>query len=65
MCYGGDCAEVSNRVNWWDSENSVINFIVVTVIAIFLLSFDFCVICSGLVESNATVFDFMEEIIVT
>ena len=36
MCDGGDCAEVSNRVDWWDSVNSVINFsFVVTVIAIF------------------------------
>jgi len=35
MCDGGDCAEGSNRVDWWDSVNSVINFIVVTVIAIY------------------------------
>jgi hypothetical protein len=66
MCDGGDCAEVSDRFVCWDSVNSVINFIVVTVIAIFfLLSFDFCVICTGLTESNAALFDFMEEIFVT
>jgi len=38
MCDGGDCAEVSDRIDCWDSVNSVINF-VVTVIAIFLLLF--------------------------
>ena len=67
MCDGGDCAEVSDSVVWWDSVNSVISFIVVTVIAIFffLLSFDFCVICTGLAESNAALFYFMEEIFVT
>jgi hypothetical protein len=49
--------------------NSVISFIVVTVIAIYLfiyllLSFYVCVICTGLAESNAARFDFMEHVIV-
>jgi len=61
MCDGGDCAEVSSRVDWWDSVNSVINFVVTVIAIFFLLSFDFCVICTGLTESNATLFDFVEE----
>jgi hypothetical protein len=66
MCVGGDCAEMSDRVDWWDSVNSVINFIFVTDIAFFFLrSFDFCVICTCLAKSNAALFGFMEEIFVT
>jgi uncharacterized membrane protein YqhA len=66
MCDGGDCAEVSNRFDWWDSVNSVINVIVVTVIAIFFITFfNFCMIWTGLAESNAVLFDLMEGIFVT
>ena len=65
-CDGGDCAEVSDRVDWWDSVNSVINVIVVTVIAVFLIFFlNFCMIWTGLAESNAVLFDLMEGIFVT
>ena len=65
MCDGGDCAEVSDRVDWWDSVNSVINFIAVTVIKFFFFFFYFCVTCTGLAERNTALFDFMVEIFVT
>jgi hypothetical protein len=45
MCDGGDCAEVSNRVDWWDSVNSVINVILSSwSLRFFLPFFNFCMI---------------------